>query len=207
MEGSRPPAVPTRPTPPPTPAKGPPWRLIIFGALAVYAILIVLLNRKQVEVSFVFFSVNTRLIWLILLSMLLGAGLAVEPARQTVPKDIATIVSTFLAAPDVPDQPLPPFAPDAVVKATLRGGAVDLPGRRDGAGLLQTPTRLLAGPDGTAPDGTDLTGELEFDANSWSANSWSANSWSANSWSANSWSANSWSANSWSANSWSVSAP
>lgn len=100
-----------------------------------------------------------------------------------------------------------PEATPAQVKATLRGGAVDLPGRRDGAGLLQTPTRLLGGPDGTAPDGTDLTGELTFDANSWSANSWSANSWSANSWSANSWSANSWSANSWSANSWSVSAP
>ena len=33
-----------------------PWKLIVFGVLAVYAVLIVLLNRKQVEVSFVFFS-------------------------------------------------------------------------------------------------------------------------------------------------------
>ena len=53
--------------------------------------------------------------------LLLGAGLTVEPARQTVPKDIATIVSTFLSAPNLPNQPLPPFAPDALVKATLRG--------------------------------------------------------------------------------------
>ena len=36
--------------------KDTPWKLIVFGALAVYAILIVLFNRKQVEVSFVFFS-------------------------------------------------------------------------------------------------------------------------------------------------------
>ncbi|MCU0257027.1 MAG: hypothetical protein MUF60_09795 [Vicinamibacterales bacterium] len=52
---------------------------------------------------------------------LLGAGLRVAPAKQTVPKDIASIVSTFLQAPTLPDSPLPPFAPDAVVKGTLRG--------------------------------------------------------------------------------------
>ena len=52
--------------------------------------------------------------------LLYGLGLRVEPATQTVPKDIATIVSTFLQAPQQP-QDLPPFAPDAVVKATLRG--------------------------------------------------------------------------------------
>ena len=51
---------------------------------------------------------------------LLGAGLRVTPAHQTVPKDIATIVSTFLQAPNAPGSPLPPFAPDAVVKGTLR---------------------------------------------------------------------------------------
>ncbi|MBL8142501.1 MAG: hypothetical protein JNM38_15390, partial [Acidobacteria bacterium] len=52
---------------------------------------------------------------------LLGAGLRVTPARQVVPKDIASIVSTFLQAPTLPDSPLPPFAPDAVVRGTLRG--------------------------------------------------------------------------------------
>ena len=52
---------------------------------------------------------------------LLGAGLRVTPARQVVPKDIATIVSTYLQAPTLPDSPLPPFAPDAIVRGTLRG--------------------------------------------------------------------------------------
>jgi hypothetical protein len=52
--------------------------------------------------------------------LLFGIGLKAEPAVQTVPKDIATIVSTFLQAPTPPDG-LPPFAPDAVVTATLRG--------------------------------------------------------------------------------------
>ncbi|HEX4915743.1 MAG TPA: hypothetical protein VFV51_17415, partial [Vicinamibacterales bacterium] len=49
-----------------------------------------------------------------------GIGLKAEPARQVVPRDIATIVSTFLQAPTLPDG-LPPFAPDAEVRATLRG--------------------------------------------------------------------------------------
>ena len=53
--------------------------------------------------------------------LLYGIGLRVEPAQQTVPKDIATIVSTFLQAPTDPGLNLPPFAPDAVVRATLRG--------------------------------------------------------------------------------------
>jgi hypothetical protein len=53
--------------------------------------------------------------------VLLGFGLRVEPDRQVVPKDIATIVSTFLQAPGTPPGDVPPFAPDAVVRATLRG--------------------------------------------------------------------------------------
>ena len=51
---------------------------------------------------------------------LYGIGLRVEPAQQTVPKDFATIVSTFLQTPQLPAN-LPPFAPDAEVRATLRG--------------------------------------------------------------------------------------
>jgi len=58
--------------------------------------------------------------------LLYGIALKVEPAEQTVPKDIATIVSTFLTAPaQVGD--LPPFAPDAVVMATLRGPSLAKP--------------------------------------------------------------------------------
>ena len=61
----------------PTPAtseKDAPWKLILFGVLAVYAVLIVLLNRKQVEVSFVFFS--TRISLLVLILLCVGIGFA-----------------------------------------------------------------------------------------------------------------------------------
>ena len=49
-----------------------PWRLIVFAVLAVYAILIVLVNRDEVEVSFVFFSARISLLVLILLCVGLG---------------------------------------------------------------------------------------------------------------------------------------
>ena len=62
--------------------------------------------------------------------ILLGIGLPAAPANQTVPINIATIVSTFLQTPGTIPQGLPPFSPDAVVMATLRGpsypGGLDL---------------------------------------------------------------------------------
>lgn len=86
-----------------------------------------------------------------------------------------------------------PSATPAQVKASLRTSARDLPGTRDGQGLLHPTGKLVSGPDGAALDGSgDLTGEASFDASSWSASSWSASSWSASSWSASSWSATSW---------------
>lgn len=54
----------------------PRWKLVLWAIIAVYAVAFLLLNSSKQEVSFVFFSVNTRLIWLILLSMGLGAALA-----------------------------------------------------------------------------------------------------------------------------------
>lgn len=57
---------------------------------------------------------------------LYGIGLKVEPAYQTVPKNIATIVGTFLQAPTLPPE-LPRFAPDAEVVATLRGPSFQTP--------------------------------------------------------------------------------
>ncbi len=57
---------------------------------------------------------------------LYGIGLKVEPATQTVPKGYATIVSTFLQGASQPAS-LPPFAPDAVVRATLRGPSFPQP--------------------------------------------------------------------------------
>jgi len=60
--------------PPPGKRDGVPWSLVVFGALAVYAILIALLNSEEVEVSFVFFTTEISLLVLILLC--LGVGFA-----------------------------------------------------------------------------------------------------------------------------------
>ena len=60
--------------PPPATEKDTPWKLIVFGVLAVYAVLIVLFNRKQVEVSFVFFSARISL--LVLIALCVGIGFA-----------------------------------------------------------------------------------------------------------------------------------
>ena len=67
-----------------TPQRDTPWRLIVFGALAVYAILIVLFNRKQVDVSFVFFSAEISLLVLILLCVGIGfaAGYLFDQLRD-----------------------------------------------------------------------------------------------------------------------------
>lgn len=64
MEG-KPPAAPQRETP---------WTLIVFAVLAVYAVLIVLMNRDEVEISFVFFT--TRISKLVLILLCIGIGFA-----------------------------------------------------------------------------------------------------------------------------------
>jgi ABC-type polysaccharide/polyol phosphate export permease len=71
-------------SPSPTPARDTPWKLYVFGVLAVYAILIVFFNRKQVEVSFVFFSATISLVVLILLCVGIGfaAGYLFEQLRD-----------------------------------------------------------------------------------------------------------------------------
>ena len=58
---------------------------------------------------------------------LLGLGLRVEPAQQTVPKGIATIVSTFLQLPAPKAGDVSPFAPGTVMKGTLRGPSLTAP--------------------------------------------------------------------------------
>jgi uncharacterized integral membrane protein len=78
-----------KPTPPPPapksdPARAPsglPWRLIAWIVVAVYAAIFLVRNNDKVKISFVFFEANTRLIWLILLSMGLGALLMVLGPR------------------------------------------------------------------------------------------------------------------------------
>ena len=52
-----------------------PWKLVLWVAIALYALLFLLLNDDKQSVDFVFFTINTRLPWLILLSMALGAAL------------------------------------------------------------------------------------------------------------------------------------
>ena len=71
-------------SPKPPAERGTPWKLIVFGVLALYAILIVLLNRKQVEVSFVFFSAEISLLVLILLCVGIGfaAGYLFDELRE-----------------------------------------------------------------------------------------------------------------------------
>jgi Zn-dependent protease with chaperone function len=51
-----------------------PWSLIVFGVLAAYAVLIVLLNREEVEIDFVVFS--GRISKLVLILLCLGIGFA-----------------------------------------------------------------------------------------------------------------------------------
>lgn len=60
------------------PAEGAPmpWRAILVAALVVYAVVFLLLNTDEVSVSFVFFTATTSLLFLILLSMGLGAAIA-----------------------------------------------------------------------------------------------------------------------------------
>ncbi len=64
--------------------QGTPWSLIVFGVLAVYAILIALLNSGQVEVHFVFFTTEISLLVLILLCLGIGfaAGYLLSRLRQ-----------------------------------------------------------------------------------------------------------------------------
>jgi len=69
---------------PPAPEKDTPWKLIAFAVIAVYAILIILFNRDEVEVSFVFFSTDISLLVLILLCVGIGfaAGYLFEQLRD-----------------------------------------------------------------------------------------------------------------------------
>jgi uncharacterized integral membrane protein len=58
------------------PEKGANWRTVVIVVAAIYAAVLLLLNNKQVPIRFVFFKIETSLIFLMLLSMALGALLA-----------------------------------------------------------------------------------------------------------------------------------
>jgi uncharacterized integral membrane protein len=61
------------------------WTLIIFGVVAVYALLLVILNDDKVKIRFVFFTAETRKLVLILLCLALGfvGGLLFDRWRVT----------------------------------------------------------------------------------------------------------------------------
>lgn len=72
--------------PPPKPSRGRPipWRLVALGALLVYGILFVILNSKEVPVSFVFFTPRVSLIVALVLALLIGflAGYLFDTMRD-----------------------------------------------------------------------------------------------------------------------------
>lgn len=47
--------------------------LVGLGLIGLYLLLFIILNANDVQVSFVFFSADVSLIWVILLSVVLGA--------------------------------------------------------------------------------------------------------------------------------------
>ena len=52
------------------------WKAIILAALGIYALLLIIQNSKSVSINFVFFSQRTRVIYLVVLCMALGALIA-----------------------------------------------------------------------------------------------------------------------------------
>ena len=52
------------------------WKAILLVVVAIYAVIFLILNSNEVKISFVFFNARTSLIFLVLLSMGIGAVLA-----------------------------------------------------------------------------------------------------------------------------------
>jgi uncharacterized integral membrane protein len=60
------------------------WSLVLFAALAVYAILLIVLNDDKVDVSFVFFTAEISLLVLVVLCLGIGfaAGYLADRIRE-----------------------------------------------------------------------------------------------------------------------------
>jgi uncharacterized integral membrane protein len=73
------------PVPPPRQAQqgGIPWRMIGFGVLALYGVLLVILNSGEVELHFVFWSTKASLVILLLIVLAVGflAGFLFDTVR------------------------------------------------------------------------------------------------------------------------------
>jgi uncharacterized integral membrane protein len=57
------------------------WKTILVLVVVVYAVLLIITNSKQVRLDFVFLHADTNLLFLVLLSMALGALLGWLIAR------------------------------------------------------------------------------------------------------------------------------
>jgi uncharacterized integral membrane protein len=60
------------------------WSLVLFAALAIYAVLLIILNDDKVDVSFVFFTAEISLLVLIVLCLGIGfaAGYLADRMRE-----------------------------------------------------------------------------------------------------------------------------
>jgi len=61
------------------------WRAIVVGVLALYVLLFIILNRRHVEVNFVFLKIRSNELLGLVVILLLGfaAGFIVGGRRQT----------------------------------------------------------------------------------------------------------------------------
>ena len=78
------PSAPSSPSAVPARGKGLPWRLIAFGAVALYGVLLVVLNTEQVHVEFVFWDAKASLVVVLLLALAVGflAGFLFDTLRD-----------------------------------------------------------------------------------------------------------------------------
>ena len=100
------------------------WRAIAVGVLGLYVLLFVLLNRRRVEVNFVFFKIrgNELLALILVLALGFAAGFIVRGRRQA-PRPTGEQPRTLDAATE-PE----PAAPPQSQEATPAGGGPAGPG-------------------------------------------------------------------------------
>ena len=65
-------------------SKGIPWRLIVFGVLTLYGVLLVILNADPTTINFVFWETETSLVVLLLVALGVGflAGFLFDTMRD-----------------------------------------------------------------------------------------------------------------------------
>jgi uncharacterized integral membrane protein len=71
---------------------GIPWRMIALGAVALYGLLLVILNSHETKVNFVFWSTEASLVVVLVLALAVGflGGFLFDTARERRKKAHAT---------------------------------------------------------------------------------------------------------------------